>query len=751
MKKRALILLLLFAGVRLQATHIVGGEMIYDYLGGDKYRVTLKVYRDCINGTTNFDGLVTTAPTGTFYVSAVLTIMETINSANVYTLDLGAPVVARVPPSINNPCIQTPNNVCVEEGVYTLTVTLPATTGGYYLIYQRCCRNFSIVNLLNSGSQGSTYFARIPGPEEVPQNSSPRYARFPPIFLCRDVAFTFDHSAVDPDGDQLVYSLCPPFMGLEGCCGYMGSPPSAASSLCPNPPAQCPITAPPPPYLPVQYVLPYDGSYPISSNPSVTIDPATGLLTGKPDLVGQFVVGVCVQEFRNGNLIDTHYRDFQFNIVPCIVSIVSSVAEQEQQCMGNVITFTNQSQSNVGQLSFLWDFGVPGITTDTSTLANVTYTYQDTGVYIVTLIANPDHLCTDTFSREVYVYPPLSVRFQPPAAQCIRTNAFSFTAGGVYLPAHATFVWNFPAGTTPLTSTLNSPTQVVFSRSGFIPIMLTAKQFACRDTFVDSIRVFARPKARIKLPATILCNPADVFIVNESQSDLPFTSAWNLSGLGGSTDFSPRLHVSQPGGYTVALVVTTNSVCADTSNATATFTVNPSPRAGFSCFPEVTSIFEPQIIFNDQASYDVMYWRYYFGDGDASSLGSPVHSYREFGNYQVVQVVTNRFGCRDTAFRTVVVEPEFRFWVPNTFSPDQNNINEIFRPSVYGVEEYTFQIYDEWGGRIFKTDDPSGGWDGTKDDLPCPQDVYIWRIVFTNQVTRKQEEHVGHVLLLRNQ
>lgn len=750
MKKRALILLLLFAGVRLQATHIVGGEMIYDYLGGDKYRVTLKVYRDCINGTSNFDGLVTTAPTGTFYVSAVLTIMETINSANVYTLNLGTPVVTRVPPSINNPCIQTPNNVCVEEGVYTLTVTLPATTGGYYLIYQRCCRNFSIVNLLNSGSQGSTYFARIPGPEEVSQNSSPRYARFPPIFLCRDVAFTFDHSAVDPDGDQLVYSLCPPFMGLEGCCGYMGSPPSAASSLCPNPPAQCPITAPPPPYLPVQYVFPYDGSYPISANPSVTIDPATGLLSGKPDLVGQFVVGVCVQEFRNGNLIDTHYRDFQFNIVPCVVYLTSAVADQEKKCMGNTITFTNQSTSTVGQLSYHWDFGVPGIASDTSNQINTSYTYQDTGMYVLTLISSSNQYCSDTLQKIVYVYPPLDIRFNRPQPQCLINNAFNFGVIGTYA-AQTTFSWNFGGSASPASSTQQGPGPIVFSKSGYIPILLKAKQFSCRDSFIDSIRIVGRPKAGIGGIPNTFCDPVLIDFRNDSYSELPLSYNWQFSNGQSSGAFAPRITFSPPGNYYIRLVVTTTSLCVDTSIAEISFSVNPSPRAGFSCFPEVTSIFEPQIIFNDQASYDVMYWRYYFGDGDASSLGSPVHSYREFGNYQVVQVVTNRFGCRDTAFRTVVVEPEFRFWVPNTFTPDQNNINEIFRPSVYGVEEYTFQIYDEWGGRIFKTDDPSGGWDGTKDDLPCPQDVYIWRIVFTNQVTRKQEEHVGHVLLLRNQ
>ncbi len=749
MKKIFVLLFFLLCG-KLWATHIVGGELIYDHLGNNKYRIVLKVYRDCLSGVANFDGLVTSTPTGTSLVNAVLTVMETLNASTAYTLDLGAPVVTKIPPTINNPCIKTPNTVCVQEGIYTMTVTLPPVAGGDIIVYQRCCRNSTVLNLLNSGNQGSSYYAKIPGPEQFAQNSSPRFRNFPPIFLCNNLNYSFDHSAVDPDGDQLVYSLCAPYQGLDACCANMGGNPSFPTSGCPNPPAECPPVASAPPYPQVLFISPYDGSYPISSNPAITINPVTGQLSGQPDLIGQFVVGVCVQEFRNGELIDTHYRDFQFNIVGCVVNLVSAVADQESRCAGFNITFTNQSTSNVGQAYYHWDFGVPGIMSDTSNLVNASYTYQDTGVYILTLVSGVSGVCKDTLKKEVYVYPPLDIRFTRPPAQCLLNNSFGLKVEGAF-NQQATFVWDFGAAGTPTGSTQRDPPAVSFNRSGYLPIWLKARQYSCRDSFIDSIRIYNRPKAVIGGFPGALCTPATLHFRNLSYSDLPFNSFWQFSDGGNSTDFEPRLIFQQPGSFDAVLVIKTTSVCVDTSSALkAGIMINPSPNADFSCFPEVTSIFEPQIIFTDQSSPDVFNWRYAFGDGDSSRLGSPVHTYREFGNFTVTQLVVNRYGCKDTVSRLVIVEPEFRLWVPNAFTPDNNGVNEVFRPSVYGVEDYSFQIYDEWGQVLFETADPTVGWDGTKKQSACPQDVYIWRLVFKNQVSKKQEERCGHILLLRN-
>lgn len=184
------------------------------------------------------------------------------DAGNVDTLyDVGAPVVAPVPTAFNSLCYYSNTDICIDEAVYTTTLTLLPRKGGYLLVYQRCCRVASVSNLLAPLKQGASYFTKIPGPEEALTNSSPRFSKFPPPFICANIQLRFDHSAVDPDGDQLVYSLCAPYAGLDGCCGAVGGAPAQQQATCMLPPAYCPTVATPPPYNSVAYVAPFSGSY----------------------------------------------------------------------------------------------------------------------------------------------------------------------------------------------------------------------------------------------------------------------------------------------------------------------------------------------------------------------------------------------------------------------------------------------------------------------------------------------------------
>ncbi len=743
LKKYFLLLLLLFTFVKINATHIVGGEISYDYLGGGNYRIILKVYRDCFNGVPPLDGDGGGIP-------AIITVRTNLGDSLIGTYNIGSPIVTNIPPTINSPCIQTPGGICVQEGVYNYTIFLPPKTGGYYIAYQRCCRNNTILNLNQSGGQGSSYYIKIPGPEVFAVNSSPRYKNFPPIFICNNITFTFDHSAIDPDGDLLVYSLCPPFLGADGCCPTITGGSPGGGQFCSNPPPTCPIEAPALPYQNVNYANGYSGSYPIASSPAFSINSTTGVLTGKPNLIGQFVVGVCVQEFRNGILINTHYRDFQFNIVPCVVSVVSDFPNQIQLCQGSTISFTNQSTSNLGPMIYHWDFGVPVITSDTSNIVNPTYTYADTGKYTVTLITNPGTLCGDSSQRQVYVYPPLDINFQKVTKQCLKNNSFKFIGQGTYINS-TTFNWNFTSAATPSTATTLTVNNVTFSQAGLYFVKLLAKQFACRDSFIDSVRVIGRPKAQINNLGTSLCDPANVAFTNGSTSYLPLSYLWQFSNGNSSTAFEPTEVFTPTGIYGVTLTVKTTSLCIDTSMfAVSNITVNPKPFAGFTYSPQITTIFDPDIFINNTASGDVVNWNYTFGDGTGTGYPSETHRYQEYGDYVITQIVNNMYGCYDTLQQTVKILPEFRFWIPNCFTPDENLLNDFFMPIAIGIINYEFDIFDRWGEKIFSTQNPKQGWNGFYRGKECKQEVYVWRITFKNVVTERNEIHYGHVTLLKN-
>lgn len=539
---KVIFLALLLCGLGTYASHIVGGEIYYDYLGGDEYRVTLKLYRDC-NGI-NFDG----DPAGSVPYPLGLYVFDGDNQL-VDSIGVAFPGESQVPAGINYACYQPPADVCVREAIYVTVVTLPANATGYRLVYQRCCRNATIINLTNPGSTGSTYTAYIPPRVTFVQNNSPRYNEFPPIFICANVPLVFDHSAYDPDGDSLVYSLCDAFHGASFNCPYYS--PGFVSGSCPSVPDAVP------PY--VVYNSGYSGSYPLSANPALSIDPQTGLLTGTPNQLGQWVVAVCVSEYRNGQLLSVNKRDFQFNVVNCNSNIVAAIPTQTLFCKGYTVSFGNNS---INANTFFWDFGVPSQTGDTSNLATPVFSFPDSGVYNVTLIANPGLPCADTAYEQVKVYPLLDPEFISPAGQCVRGNSFSFSAGGVFTD-DATFFWNFGSGATPQTSTSETPSNIVYNTPGIYNVVLTVSQYGCSEPRVHQIEVGALPDP-VPGVTPSYCGGNLLSFTNASQN--AFSYLWNFGDVSSPDNTSPDTepsHSFADTGYYNVVLTAINSFCRD--------------------------------------------------------------------------------------------------------------------------------------------------------------------------------------------
>jgi len=736
--KYFLAVLWLLTSTEFYATHIIGGELYYDYLGSNNYKITLKLFRDCDGQTANFDGLGLNAP------PAFLHIFNS-SGALVKQLNLGAPSVTKIAGSIQNPCIFI-NAPCVEQGVYVITTTLSPQVGGYNLVYQRCCRNNNVDNLLNSGNQGSSFISFIPGPELATINNSPRFTNFPPIDICNGLDLTFNHAATDADGDVLIYSFTKPLDGLDACCPGIGS----YTNSCVTPNVLCPTTSSPPPYPFVTYAGTFNENYPVAANPSLTINSSTGLLQGKPNLVGTYAVGVCVEEWRNGNLLSKHYRDFQFAVRVCTVSVVAAIAEQSQNCIGQTITFTNTSVNQSANPNYFWDFGDLNILGDTSLVNSPSYTYQDTGIYYATLTVNRGGLCTDTVKKTIYVYPILNINFTKPNTYCVKSNSVNFSTSGVFLSNSTIYNWSFPSASPP-TSTLQNPTGIQFTSSGLFSVTLIAKQFACKDTFVDSIRILNRPIAKINNFPTQLCDPGKISFSNGSISEYPSSYWWNTSDGVWYSNYEPTHTFSPAGIYSISLTMYRGAPCPDTSLATfKTITINPLPIPGFAATPSVTSIFEPEINVQNTGEGGITNCSYDFGDGTSSNFLNDIHSYTLPGKYKIVQTVSNVFNCVAITEKEIRILPEFRFWVPSAFTPDENNLNETFMPVTIGVRNYKFTVYDKWGHVLFETNEPNKGWDGKSKGKTCKQDVYIWKVQYFNDVSEKNEAKTGHFSLLND-
>jgi gliding motility-associated-like protein len=722
--KKALWLLLmvgLFGPKAAKATHIIGGEIYYDCLGNNQFRITLKLYRDCLLGQAPFDSPANVA-------------LYKASGELVSNIELDFPGSQELEINALTPCYQDNAQVCVEEAIYTKVVTLSPTPGGYTLAYQRCCRNESILNIFNPGDTGSTYTIQIPESAFTDCNSSPRYNVFPPIVLCINDPLIFDHGASDPDGDSLVYTLCNPFEG------------ASTTDPMPIPPAA-------PPYNFVNFIPPYSANNPLASTPPAAVDPVNGQLSGFPTLQGQFVVAVCVSEYRNGVLLSTNKRDFQFNVINCNgISIADFSAPSADVnlgsvCNGLMVNFVNESAFSS---FYQWDFGVPGVGNDISTLPNPTYVYPDTGAYTVMLISNPGYNCADTAFLEIQVYHELEADIPLPDPQCITGNSFDFIPGGQFQNGD-NFLWTFGGPSSSLTSTIQSPQNISWSEAGTFPVTLQLSNPHC--TAFDSTVVTVYPLLSVDFSVEVnnVCEPAWVRFTNESMFSPGASFFWNFGDGTTSELMNPIHQYTEPGLYDVSLTVQNITGCTDTLTLTeqAFMTVRPSPDAGVSVTPAVQSILTPKVTFSDLSEGALDTWLIPEDDIEISDPNTD-YWYSKPGTYNAAVVAVNEAGCYDTAMVKVKIEPIFAFYVPNAFSPNDDGVNDDFSPKGEGIATYEMIIYDRWGEEIYRSDAMTERWDGrAKDGRKVAQSgVYTYKIKVLD-VQKTEHQYLGRVTLVR--
>lgn len=234
---------------------------------------------------------------------------------------------------------------------------------------------------------------------------------------------------------------------------------------------------------------------------------------------------------------------------------------------------------------------------------------------------------------------------------------------------------------------------------------------------------------------------------------------WNVDKTNFAAAGNPTIvTLSDTGKHNVTLTVTNPSTgCQGSITKPNHIEIYPKPTALFAAIPPIGSILEPTITFtNMSVGATSYYWD--FGDPVATNgsnnsiLVDPVHTYSLAGDYEVHLVATNDKGCRDIAKLPVEITPDFAIYIPNTFTPDGNGLNDFFQPQGIGINEdnYRLDVFDRWGENIFTSNSFRKGWDGTVkgNSKLAEQGVYVYKCVVYDLKGNKHP-FVGHVTLLR--
>ncbi len=735
-------LLCLFFSFQLSATHIIGGEVTYECLGNGQYLVEFHLYRDCATDV-DFDnvGILT------YFICDANGACSDNRTQEDGTVLRVAPREIRpvAPPDLE--CLVAPVDACVEEAIYAFEIDgfNPMSENSYVIAFQRCCRNGTILNIENPEFSGSTYVVEINPPSQASCNSSPVFNSFPPTIICNNEPINFDHSASDPDGDSLVYFFCSPLLG-GGTVGDVNLDPTGDARSCDgvSPEPACTNLE-----EEVVFISPtYSAAAPMAGNPVISIDSVTGLITGIPNIQGQFVVGVCVEEYRDGQLMGSIQRDFQFNVAACIQSITAQIQSDDVQenidqngnvisrdfnltfCGQETVTFINESFDRAFISDILWEFDEGTIINDNWD-AEVMFPGQ--GDYAGKLFLNPNSpQCIDSANIFVKILPDITADFSQSFDSCTIGPVSFVDASSTEAVAITNWQWNLGDGNTSNQQNL----AYQYANAGNFDISLTVTDNnGCQDT--ETVRIIYAPAPQsvsIVQNTEGGCNPTPIIFTNNSTPiSADYDILWDFGDGNTSTEISPTHIYEEPGIFSVSLSIESPLGCEVDAEYPDLIEILESPEADFSLMPEELSSANPTVQVNDR-SFNAIDWFYNFNNQGTSTTANPSFTFRDTGQQQIIQIVTALSGCMDTSIQFIDVIPFVQWFMPNAFTPTRDGVNDIFigNGSLEGATNFNFTIWNRWGELVFETSNINEGWNGRKGNAgrDSPAGVYLYALSY---------------------
>ena len=616
LRKSLLLLLLVVSGLQLRATHFSGGEIYWDCLGNNQYRITMAVYRDCAG--------IDVDPSVTLQLNSPCG-----NTSLVVTTPGGV--------EISQLCgAQLPNSTCnggtlpgIQQYIYTGTVTL-APCNSWTISYTNIYRNNAIVNLQNPGTQ-RTYIRAVLNNAAVACNDSPQFSNTAIPYVCLGYPITYSFGAFDPEGDSLSYVLIDA-MGINGA--------------------------------PIPYVNPHTGNQPI---PGLTLDPTTGAVNFTLNTQGNWVVVVQVNHWVNGVLVGSVMRDMQFVAYPCGNDPPDPATGLIMDLTGTAVQTGPRSIRLCESGTFCFDMPIqdPNLPNVLSAFSNIQQnlpgaTFSYTGTNPITA-----HVCWTALPNTAGFYPFIvNVNDGACPIPAFQTYIYSVTVipglyGNVATTGEAclgtgngTATVNVTAGTGPFSYAWNTGaiTPGITAGPGTYTVTVTDVNGCISPPLSGTIGTNALPNAANAGPDLVGCVGSFPVALNGSVTNAT-GGAWSggagtLSGTWPNVGYTPTAAELSTGNVTLTLTTTGNNGCPPASDQVTINLPNSFANVSIShvdagCFgtPNGSATFAPNdptftFLWNDPAGQTT---------AAASNLAA--------GNYSVT--ATDAFGCTITLSTTV--------------------------------------------------------------------------------------------------
>ncbi len=359
-----------------------------------------------------------------------------------------------------------------------------------------------------------------------------------------------------------------------------------------------------------------------------------------------------------------------------------------------------------------------------------------------TVVGTGPNTCTNYAVTSLKTYPLPLPSYNATATVCL----------GKYVTLQGlgaqTYTWTGPRHFISRNQEVSFPTYSI-SQSGQYILSVT-DSLGCKNFTTATVKVNPLPEGYLVSDNTTnYCVPfCSVFGFKRTTPSPIVTTNWsfyNDTTAGETFTFC----ASQAAVNKVTGIVTDAQGCSDA--ITFTFVSNPKPSAEFVYSPSkpVENVDEV-ILTNLSQGENITNYSWFFADSNKefSTETNTSYVFDDKGEYYLGMIVTNKWGCQDSAYRTILVESDVKLYVPSAFTPNNDGLNETFQPKGRGIVKYQFEIYTRWGQKIFSTTNFDEGWDGKIAGEKCANDIYVWKI-FATDVRKQNHDLTGHVTLIR--
>lgn len=411
---------------------------------------------------------------------------------------------------------------------------------------------------------------------------------------------------------------------------------------------------------------------------------------------------------------------------------ISLTATASKFCSGQPGILTASVTGASLPLSYNWNG-----TSSTSSVISLTHTRT-----VIYTVSAADAKGCESNKDTVLVYIPGDLELSVPATVSVCQGQQTMLAAGVS-GGDGRYMFTWQPGS------LRGPVQTILPEAASEYTVTVSDGCLAKKSAVVKLDYYEVPVSQITFSRSGVCLPVCVSFTNSAStpvsSQLLKACQWNFGDGYTSPEMMPKHCYRKPGKFVIQVQYTTVNGCVGVETMEERVYVEPGPKADFLPDKKELSALDPLVNLTN-LSRDATRYNWYFNDGTVSSEEHTSHFFLSAGEQQIILIAGNDLGCKDTVIKKIDVTPEFTFFAPNVFSPNSDNINDVFLPKGLGwnTSKFEMTIYNRWGERIFITKNYDEGWNGKMSGDIVQNGVYVWKVLMYD-VFNKLHEFMGHV------